>query len=315
MLKKKLGTLFLVTCIILTTVPAALGDSSASVVHVAGDGSGEYNCDGRDDHVQINQALAFAAQNPGTTVYLEGPFTYVIDDSLLIGSSTILEGDSSAKIKLVSRAGWAAWKPMIKERGSKSHDIIIRGFTIDGNREGNTNVGSGQGYYNLIHLTGCQNVNVYNMYLTNNHGDGLKIDKSSNIKFYNNKVYLLGHDGLYASTCSNVEAYKNTITCRTNSGLRIYNADHVKFHDNYITSEGSGGAGIEIQKYNKPPMGDIEVCNNVIYKTRTQAIWIFAQGSYSSTPARVYIHDNKITGTSGIVSNGFTVIKENNVFN
>jgi hypothetical protein len=36
---------------------------------------------------------------------------------------------------------------------------------------------------------------------------------------------------------------------------------------------------------------------------------------YSSTPARVYIHDNKITGTSGILSNGFTVIKENNVFN
>jgi hypothetical protein len=52
---------------------------------------------------------------------------------------------------------------------------------------------------------------------------------------------------------------------------------------------------------------------------------------YFSTPARVYIHDNKITGTSGILitgtsgilitgtsgilSNGFTVIKENNVFN
>ena len=70
------------------------------MVHVAGDGSGKYNCDGRDDHVQINQALTFAAQNPGTTVYLEGSFTYVIDDSLLIGSNTILEGDSSAKIKV-----------------------------------------------------------------------------------------------------------------------------------------------------------------------------------------------------------------------
>lgn len=53
MLEKKLGTLFLVTCLILTTIPAALGDSSASVIHVAGDGSGEYNCAGRDDHVQI----------------------------------------------------------------------------------------------------------------------------------------------------------------------------------------------------------------------------------------------------------------------
>ena len=41
MLEKKLGTLFLVTCLILTTIPAALGDSSASVVHVAGDGEAE----------------------------------------------------------------------------------------------------------------------------------------------------------------------------------------------------------------------------------------------------------------------------------
>ena len=59
------------------------------------------------------------------------------------------------------------------------------------------------------------------MYLTNNHGDGLKTDNCSNIKFYDNKVYLLGHDALYASSCSNVEAYNNKITCRTNSGLRV----------------------------------------------------------------------------------------------
>jgi hypothetical protein len=313
MLKRQPGTLFLVTCLILTTVPAVLGSPSAPVVHVAGDGSGNFNCDGKDDNVQINQALQFVAENPGyTTVYLKGPFTYVIDDTLLIGSNTILEGDSSAKIKLVNGAGWAAWKPLIKERSSGSHDITIRGFTIDGNREGNTNVVSGKGYYNLIHLTGSQNINVYNMALTNNHGDGLKVDKSSNIKFYNNKVYLLGHDGLYASGCSDVEAYKNKITCRTNSGLRIYNTNNVKFHDNYITSEGSGGAGIEIQRYNDPLMDDVEVSNNVIYKTRTQGIWIFAQGS-SSSPGKVNVHDNKITGTDGIVASGFTVVKENNV--
>jgi hypothetical protein len=290
------------------------------VLNVAGDGSGDFNCDGKGDHVQINQALKSAAGNSGTTtIHLKGPFTYVIDDTLLIGSNTILEGDSSAKIKLASNAGWAAWKPLIKERSSRSHDITIRGFTIDGNREGNSDVKSGKGYHNLIHLRGCQDINVCDMYLTNNHGDGLKTDKCSNVKFYDNKIYMLGHDGLYASTCSDVEAYKNEITCRVNSGLRIYNTNHVKFYDNKITSNGGGGAGIEIQKYNDPLMNDIEVYNNVISKTVLQGIWIFGKGSYSASSAKVYVHDNKLHGTGiksggkAILNDGFTVVSESNV--
>jgi hypothetical protein len=237
MLKMKSKIYFLISCFILASTPAALCITSAPIIYVAGDGSGDFNCDGRDDHVQINQTLQFVSENSGyTTVYLKGPFTYFIDDTLLIGSNTIIEGDSSATIKLTSGAGWEAWKPMIKERSPGSHDITIRGFTIDGNRGDQTD-GSGHGYYNLIHLTGCQNINVYNMYLTNNDGDGLKTDKCSNLKFYDNIVSLLGHDGLYASTCSDVEAYNNTITCRTNSALRMYNTNRVSLHDNILTSK------------------------------------------------------------------------------
>ena len=65
------------------------------------------------EHVQINQALKFVAGNSKyTTVHLKGPFTYVIDDTLLIGSNTILEGDSNAVIKLANNAGWVTMKPM-----------------------------------------------------------------------------------------------------------------------------------------------------------------------------------------------------------
>ena len=310
-------------CLVLSGIPGALCASSAPIVYVAGDGSGDYNCDGKDDHIQINQALKFVAENSAyTTVHLKGPFTYVIADTLLIGSNTVLEGDSSAKIKLVSSANWNATKPMIKERSSGSHDITIRGFTIDGNREGNTNVESGKGYYNLIHLKSCQNISVYNMNLTNNHGDGLKTDSCSSIKLYNSTIYRLGHDGLYASSCSGVEAYNNTITCRTNSGLRLYNSNKARLHDNIITSDGSGGAGIEIQKYNSPSMNDIEIYNNVIYKTARVGMWIFGAGTYNGSSANLHIHHNQIydTGTKsssiiigGIMSDGFNALIENNV--
>jgi len=322
---RKLKLFFLVGFLILANVPLASCKISESIICVAGDGSGDFNCDGKDDHVQINQALKFVAEKSGyTTVYLKGPFTYVIDDTLLIGSNTILEGDSSAKIKLVNNAKWEASKPMIKERSSDSHDITIRGFTFDGNREGNTNVISGKGYYNLIHFSDCQNISIYDMYLTNNHGDGLKTDSCSNIKFYDNKIYGLGHDSLYACSCSDVEAYNNIINCRTNSGLRLYNTNHASFYNNIITSENAGGAGIEIQKYGTPAMNDIGVYNNTIYRTALAGIWIFGSGpSYSLSSTNVSIHHNRIydTGTKtsstiagGIVSSGFNVLVENNVF-
>jgi uncharacterized membrane protein len=119
-----------------------------------------------------------------------------------------------------------------------------------------------------------------------------------------------------------VEAYNNKVTCRTNSALRLYNTNKASFYNNTITSEGSGGAGIEIQKFGAPVMNDIKVYNNVIYKTALSGIWIFGSGSYSTSSTNVHIHHNRIydTGTrsstgvrGGIVSDGFNALIENNV--
>src|SRR5665647_1461479 len=56
---------------------------SGKIVYVTADGSGDFNCDGSDDQVEINLALAYVAENPQfTTVYLRGPNTYVISDSI-----------------------------------------------------------------------------------------------------------------------------------------------------------------------------------------------------------------------------------------
>ncbi|MDR7667310.1 hypothetical protein RG963_16325, partial [Methanosarcina sp. Z-7115] len=90
MLKRELGILFVVGCLILASAPTAFCMTPAPIVYVAGDGTGDFNCDGKDDHVQINKALKFVADKSAyTTVHLKGPFTYVIDDTLLIGSDTI----------------------------------------------------------------------------------------------------------------------------------------------------------------------------------------------------------------------------------
>ncbi|MDQ1252954.1 MAG: hypothetical protein QG646_2096, partial [Euryarchaeota archaeon] len=89
--QKMLFLLLICFCIVVNT-PVVLG---AQTIYVSGDGTGSYKCDGKDDQVQINQALDYAAKNPGTKVYLKGRFTYDIKGTCLIGSNTELTGDST----------------------------------------------------------------------------------------------------------------------------------------------------------------------------------------------------------------------------
>ena len=330
MLKREFRVFLLLGCLILISAPTASCRSPAPTVYVSGDGSGDFNCDGKDDQVQINQALKFVASNSKyTTVHLKGPFTYVIDDTLLIGSNTILEGDSNAVLKLANNAGWVTMKPMIQQMSkSGNNNIVIRGFEVNGNHDGNPKISKGKGYYNVIYFTNCNNIKVYNMYMHDGLGDGLRVKSGKNIQFYNNKIYKLGHDGLFAIQCENVEAWNNKITCRTNSGLRIWNSNHVKFHDNVIDSFyhwSAGGPGIQVEK-SAGIMDDIEIYNNAISNTYGPGIWIFNYDTSSTKDKgkNVHIHHNVFYGTGtnpsitwvgGIVASGFhDTLIENNVF-
>lgn len=327
--KLLLFSIIFISLIAGVTITLSTPSDTDTVVRVSTNGNGDFNCDGIDDQIEINQALAYVAEHPElTTVHLEGPNTYVISDTIYIGSNTILQGDPTAVIKLEDNAGWPEGKPLITQMDSAgNHDITIRGFEIDGNHDNNDGKSRGKGYHNLISFTDCENIKVHDMYMHDSHGDGLKVVKCSDIQFYNNRVYKLGHDALYAIYSSNVEAWNNKITCRTNSGLRIYNTNHVKFHNNIINSEGEGGAGIEIQKIGPSTvMNDIEICNNLLYETNAAGIWITGYGNgYSKDSARdIHIHHNKFYKTGinrgadwagGIVLNGFqNTLIENNKF-
>jgi len=336
--RKKIGISILILIllialgiIVLSTIhPNLPTKPSNKTFYVAGDGSGDFNCDGIDDQIEINQALAYVAENPQfTTVHLKGPFTYVIDDTLLIGSNTILEGDTNAVIKLTNHAGWPTMKPLLQQMSSLgNNNIVIRGFEVDVNYKGNSEITLGRGYYNIMYFNNCNNVKVYNMNMHHGMGDGLRVENSSNIRFYNNEVYKLGHDGLYAISCQNVEAWNNRITCRTDSGLRVWDSNHVKFHDNFIDSFyhwSAGGPGILIEK-TTGIVNDIEVYNNTIHNTYGPGIWLIGYGeSYPKNEAKdVHIHHNIFysTGTNpsidwvgGIVTSGFyDTLIENNTF-
>jgi hypothetical protein len=96
---------------------------------------------------------------------LRGSSTYIISDSIFIGSNSVLEGDSTAVVKLKNKARWKVEKPLITQMDSTGdHDIIIRGFEIDGNHDKNGDGDRGKGYYNLIHFANSENIQVDDVY-------------------------------------------------------------------------------------------------------------------------------------------------------
>ncbi len=294
MLKRQLGTLFLVTCLILTTVPTVFGAQSTQVITVAGDGSGNYNVDGKDDHVQINQALEYAANNPGTTVHLKGPFTYDIGDSLMLGSNTILEGDSSVTIKLAK--GLPAWggressisekKAMLMIRGNSANDVTIRGFTVDGSQSDYyPSVRLGTSMYNMATLIGVNGLTIEKVTFQNGCNDAMLISKSSNIMIDTVTVNKCGHDGVYAYHVTGITVKNSKFINRTNSSIRLDSATDGVITNNDCTTSGGGYAGVELQGTLK----NIEIYGNYFHDLPVDPIV-----HLNTNESNVKIHDNRI---------------------
>ena len=302
---KKISVLFLAFSICFLCF-SIVGSSlaSAATVYVDTDGSGNYNCDGTNDHIEINKALTDTYNLGGGTVYLRGPNTYWIDATLEIGSNTILTGDSSACIKLVPNAGWAAEVPLIKNKSGAQKDITIKGFEIDGNSESQS-VSRGKGYYNLMYFENCKGVTVTDMRLEWGTGDGLKVKNkpysytsSADITFTGNSVYKLGHDALYVLGMNGVTVANNDVFTRTNSAFRLSSSGNAKIYNNVIHSEiGTGGTstgpGIEIDKSSGYKSENIEIYNNIFHTLNGAAIWIDGEDTDNVIRGKnVYIHHN-----------------------
>jgi hypothetical protein len=256
MLKRQLGTLFLTTCLILTTVPAVLGGENSKVITVAGDGSGDFKCDGSDDHVQINQALDYAAENPGTIVRLKGPFTYEIGDTLLLGSNTILEGESGVTIKLAP--GLPIWggpgskpadeKAMLMIRDNSASDVTIRNLTVDGSQSDYyPNVDLGAYNYNMATLIGVNGLTIQDVTFQNGCNDAMLITTSSNILIDTVTVNKPGHDGVYAYNKKNITVKNCKFINRANSSTRFDTVTDGVFANNDCTTSGGGYAGLELE--------------------------------------------------------------------
>lgn len=294
MVKRQLGTLFLAICLTLTTVPTVLGGENTQIITVAGDGSGDYNCDGVQDNVEINQALEFAANNPGTTVQLKGPFTYDIADSLLIGSDTTLAGDSGVTIKLAK--GLPLWgsressieekKAMIMIRGSSASNVKIEGLTVDGSQSDYyPNVRLGTSSYNMATLINANGLTIQGVTFQNGCNDAMLISKSSNVVIDTVTVNKCGHDGVYAYHVDGITVKNCNFINRTNSSVRLDSVTDGVMTNNECTTSGGGYAGLELQG----TLVNIEASGNYFHDLPAPAVV-----HLNTDETNVNIHDNRI---------------------
>jgi polygalacturonase len=294
MQKRKPGVLCLLICLILASVPAILGEQDTQTVTVAGDGSGDYNCDGSSDQVEINKALEYAAENPGTTVYLKGPFTYVIDDPILIGSNTVLTGDSTVTIKLAP--GLSIWggsgsrisdeKAMIMIKGNSANNITIRNITIDGSQSDYyPDIALGTSCYNMATLIGCNGLTVQNITFQNGCNDAMLISESSNILIDSVTVNKCGHDGVYAYDVTDITVKNCNFINRTNSSCRFDTVTGGVFVNNECTTSGGGYTGLELQG----TLVNIEASGNYFHDLDAPAIV-----HINTDESNVNIHNNRI---------------------
>ncbi len=284
-------------------------------VYVAGDGSGDYNCDGESDQVEINQALEFVASHSGfTTVYLKGKNTYLINEPIVIASNTHLKGDSTAKVQLEDYVGWELNKPMIRQKGVEHwneslHNAIygteddyienveISGFEITA---GNQNAEKGTWAYIIIMFYRASGITVHDMYIHDSYSDMIRIlnqsDMTGDVKseFYNNHIVSSGHEGFYLGFISEVAVYSNKIyTTRTNNGIRIEECEKVSAYGNTIgnsfENEPSGYAGIYLRNTNRE-LTSAEICDNYIFG---KTVGIVLTGDDNNQDS-VHVHHNKI---------------------
>ena len=286
------------------------------ILYVAADGSGDYNCDGTSDQVEINAALDAVAADPSyTTVYLKGPNTYWIDEPIVISSNTILTGDPTAKIQLIDNTDWPDNKPLIRQYGDEhwNGDLIegiygtaddyvenveISGFEITA---GNQNASTGGYKYILMIFYHASNLKIHDMNMHGSYGDIVRVTSlwpslSENMEFYNNHIEHSGHDGFYIRNASDVDIYDNEIYhTRTNDGIRLRDVSDISVYGNTIgndlTKVPSGYAGIYIKNKNLGPVS-IEIYDNYIFG---KAGGIVLTSELSGNPQYdIHIHHNRM---------------------
>ncbi|KKT62455.1 MAG: hypothetical protein UW55_C0012G0015 [Candidatus Giovannonibacteria bacterium GW2011_GWA2_44_26] len=139
---------------------------------VATDGSGDYNCDGTADEVEINEALNSLPSSGGIVRLKKG--TYNIAGSIdMLKSSVILQGEGKSSKIFLSNSGNV---DIIRVGNGTTivNDCVVEDLMVDGNKANQTSLGSAVIIWGASGTKALRNI-VRGCRLTNCYLDCLKL--------------------------------------------------------------------------------------------------------------------------------------------
>ncbi|WP_292462605.1 right-handed parallel beta-helix repeat-containing protein [Methanolobus sp.] len=291
--------------------------SSVPSITVATDGSGNFNCDGTADQVEINEALQYAKNNNFDTVYLKSG-TYTIDDSIEIPDDMTLTGDPDAVVELIE--DWSVTRSdvfksmitgttVITGNFNKGSNITISGFTLDGNKHNQNTISEMKAIdsFPAIQFYYSEYITVRDMVIKEIPGDGIRLNNGiSHHKVLNNLIYDTGHDDIFIKHGNYDVVDGNTLPLVAHDcGIRLDDSTNMMVTNNTIWTDSTalyGLSGIYLLKQDSAADAyNITIAYNAIYDTREMGIVLATARGANNLPVTsardVHIHNNIIYGS------------------
>jgi len=189
----------------------------------------------------------------------------------------------------------------------------------------------GKGYHNFIGLgdvanpifSNVTNCSFHDIIAGYNQGDEIRVEGGSNIRVWNIKSKLCGHDIIHGNCIQDSEIFNCNVNTHSNNFLRLRSSNHVRVHDNIMDGTGTYAPPMQVESINKnKASSDIFIYNNVMKNALGPGIQIIGTVPYNSgiTIKNNLIYNcglmpaaNKLTNVPGIAFDGFdNVLIENN---
>ena len=257
MLKRQIGTLFLITCLILTAVPAALGAQNTVTVNPAS---------GSDAQTAINNAINSVAagatsSNPGVVIL--GAGTYKISAPIILKSNVVLKGAGDNTIIYATGSVCNSADAPAYIYGSGVSNVEVSHLQFKSSATSPADGGHGD-YRNCIKFTSVTNSKVHDILFSRYlYGDGVRISKSSGIDVYNCRMKSSGHDGVsFLSGTKDSRMYNCYVEVQTNTGVRVDNCVNIEVdHNTFTGSAGSGWCCVELEN----TLTNVDVHHNIMH--------------------------------------------------
>ncbi|MDD3190840.1 MAG: right-handed parallel beta-helix repeat-containing protein [Candidatus Pacebacteria bacterium] len=308
--------------------------NDASTIYVARDGSGDYNCDGTDDQVQINAAFKELKNSGGAykSVYLKGG-TYIISGPIdgIVSNSTF-EGDSGAIVRLKDHAGWNAtytgktniFEPLIGTGRTAVNNVEIKCFELDINYANNFSTTSLNLYvpgypswknkkrYNSPDLYSCCESKTDDRMYGLGYYTGIYFLNSSNISIHDMYIHSGMNDGIkFESSVRDVEIYDNVIYKMGHEGVFAGSTTNLAIYRNVVTARIS--SGLRTQN-----ASNVSIFNNVIDSVGNLEFGAGPGVQIDPGSSGIKVYQNIIYKTSGpgvwVYANTTGIDISNNIF-